>query len=137
MPGWTLPLRDRSAFDVALALALLHHIPGIEFRKRVLGDIRALLRPDGVLIMSNWQFMQSERLRRKIVPWQTVGIDERELEPGDALLDWKRGGSGYRYVHQFTPAEVQSLSDQCGFQVLEQFRADEDLNLFSVLKRTG
>jgi hypothetical protein len=32
---------------------------------------------------------------------------------------------------------VQSLSDQCGLQVLEQFRADEDMNLFSVLKRTG
>jgi tRNA (uracil-5-)-methyltransferase TRM9 len=136
-PGWTAPLQTHAPFDAAFALALLHHIPGFELRCRVLSEIRAMLRPEGVLLMSNWQFMQNERLRHKIVPWQKIGIGEKELEEGDALLDWKRGGTGYRYVHQFTTAEVQSLSDQSGFQMLEQFQLDADLNLFSILKRAG
>jgi tRNA (uracil-5-)-methyltransferase TRM9 len=134
-PEWTVPLQAHTPFDVAFALASLHHIPGFELRRGILRDIRSLLRPEGVLLMSNWQFMQNERLRRKIVPWQTLHIDESELEPGDALLDWKRGGTGYRYVHQFTAAEVQSLADQSDFQVLEQFHVGAELNLFSVLKR--
>jgi tRNA (uracil-5-)-methyltransferase TRM9 len=136
-PGWTAPLQTHAPFDAAFVLALLHHIPGFDLRCRVLGDIRSLLRPGGVLLMSNWQFMKNDRLRLKIVPWQTVGISEMELEEGDALLDWKRGGTGYRYVHQLTTAEVQSLADQSGFLVVKQFLADADLNLFSVLQRAG
>jgi hypothetical protein len=84
--------------------------------------------------MSNWQFAHNERLRNKIVPWQRLEIDAGELEEGDALLDWKRGGTGYRYVHLITEGEVQELAAQSGFQLVEQFRADAELNLWSVLR---
>jgi tRNA (uracil-5-)-methyltransferase TRM9 len=134
-PGWTKQLQAYHPFDVVVALALLHHIPGTEPRLQVLRDLHSLLCPGGVLIMSNWQFMNDEHLRSKVVPWPTVGIQQEALEPGDALLDWKRGGTGYRYVHQFGETEVESLSNQSGFRVLNQFRADEGLNLFSVLAR--
>ncbi len=130
---WAKMLRGRAPFDLILALAVLHHIPSFELRCAVLRDLRALLQPGSGLIMSNWQFTRSERLKKKIVPWQTLGL-EAELEPGDALLDWKRGGTGYRYVHLLTEAEVQSLADQSGFEVVQQFYADGNLNLWSVLK---
>lgn len=135
--GWTTVLHSFGPFDAAFALGTLHHIPGIELRTRVLGDIRSLVRPGGVLILSNWQFMADERTRRKIVPWEKVGLEASDLEEGDALIDWKRGGTGYRYVHQFSAAEVQSLSESSGFQVLEQFKADAERNLFSILRRLG
>lgn len=134
--GWTT-LLPFEPFDAAFALGTLHHIPGKEQRTRVLGDIHSLLRPGGVLILSNWQFMADERTRRKIVPWEKVGLEASDLEEGDALIDWKRGGTGYRYVHQFSAAEVQSLSESSGFQVLEQFKADAERNLFSILRRLG
>lgn len=133
-PGWSRALEAHAPFDAAFALALLHHIPGVELRRHFLRSIRTLLRPGGILLMTNWRFMQSERLRRKQVPWQTLGIDEDDVEPGDALIDWKRGGTGFRYVHEFTPEELVSLALESGFQVLDQHKA-EDLNLFSVLKR--
>ncbi len=133
-PGWSDSLEADAPFDVALMLAVLHHLPGLDLRREVLCAIHSLLRPGGILVMSNWQFMHNERLRNKIVPWQTVGIDVGALEEGDALLDWKRGGTGYRYVHLLTEAEVQMLAEQSGFQVIEQFRADANLNLWSVLK---
>ncbi len=136
VPGWRTALQARAPFDLAVALAVLHHVPSFDLRCAVLSDIHALLRPGGILLMSNWQFMHNERRRRKMVPWQTLGIDERELEPGDALLDWRRGGTGYRYCHWLTEAEAQSMAEQSGYQVLAQFYADADLNLFSVLKRT-
>lgn len=120
-------------FDVAFALAVLHHVPGFGLRRDVLRGVRALLRPGGRLVLTNWQFVRSERLRKKIVAWRTVGLDERELEPGDALLDWKRGGLGYRYCHLVTEDEVVRLAAQSDFRVVEQFYTDADLNLCSVL----
>ncbi len=116
-------------------MAVLHHIPSFALRRAVLRDLHGLLRAEGICAMSNWQFMRNERLRRKIVPWSTLDIDERELEAGDALLDWKRGGTGYRYCHFFTEAEVSDLAAQSGFAVRAQFYADGELNLYSVLQR--
>ncbi len=136
-PGWSTFLQERAPFDLVLALAVLHHLPGFELRRALLRDLHARLRPGGVLLMSNWQFTRNERLRRKIVPWQTLGVEENGLEPGDALLDWKRGGKGYRYVHLLTEGEVESLAEQSNYQVVQQFYAEADLNLFSVLSREG
>jgi tRNA (uracil-5-)-methyltransferase TRM9 len=135
-PDWAELLRRFAPFELAVAFALLHHIPGSELRLHILRELHSLLSPGGILIMSNWQFMHNERLRGRIVPWQALAIDEQAVETGDSLLEWKRGGTGYRYVHEFSTHEVESFSEQSGFLVLDQFRADEGLNLFSVLART-
>ncbi len=133
-PGWTRDL-PHAPFDVVVALAVLHHIPSHEQRVQLLRDIHAVVKPGGTFVMTNWHFARNERMRHKMVDWATVGIDERELEPGDALLHWKRGGTGYRYCHLLTQAEVKDLAAASGLTVVEQFYADADLNLYSVLKR--
>jgi 2-polyprenyl-3-methyl-5-hydroxy-6-metoxy-1,4-benzoquinol methylase len=130
-------LLTHAPFDVILMLAVLHHIPSFALRCEVLHTMRELLRVDGVLVMSNWQFTHNARLRRKIVPWATAGIKADELEEGDALLDWQREGTGYRYCHLVTEAKVVSLATQSGLQLVAQFYADEDMNLYSVLKRSA
>ena len=102
--GWTESLVARfDPFDVALAAAVLHHIPGFELRCAVLGAVRSLLRPGGILVLSNWQFQNDPRLRKKVVAWDHLDIDAGGLEEGDTLIDWKRGGDGYRFCHQLTP----------------------------------
>ena len=133
-PDWSARL-PAGSFDVAVALAVLHHVPSFELRCQVLRDIRARIKPGGMFVMTNWHFERNERLRRKIVPWQQVGLDENDLEAGDALMTWERGGVGYRYCHLLTISEVLRSAEQSGFQVVKQFYADADLNLYSVLKR--
>ncbi|MBI4789007.1 MAG: class I SAM-dependent methyltransferase [Chloroflexi bacterium] len=132
-PGWNRDL-GHAPFDIVIALAVLHHIPSVELRQAVLRDIYAVLKPGGTFVMTNWQFMNNDRMRKKIEEWGTLGIDERELETGDALLRWKRGGTAYRYCHWLSRSEVEELAAQSGFQVVRQFFADADLNLYSVLK---
>ena len=133
-PDWTVRL-PADSFDIAVALAVVHHVPSFELRCQLFRDVRALVKPGGSLLMTNWHFERNERLRRKIVPWQQVGLDTRDLEPGDALMTWERGGVGYRYCHLLTMAEVVRIAEQSGFQVVKQFYADADLNLYSVLRR--
>ncbi|MGB8644947.1 MAG: class I SAM-dependent methyltransferase [Anaerolineae bacterium] len=132
--GWSQVAQDQAPFALILMLAVLHHVPSYDLRERVLRDLRSLLKPGGRLLMSNWQYESNERLRRKIVPWP-AGWPEAELEPGDALVDWKRGGEGLRYVHLLTEQEVCKLAEATGFQVERQFLADANLNLYSVLSR--
>ena len=124
------------AFDCVLMLAVLHHIPGGDVRARLMRQVRGLLAPHGRLVISTWQFMDNERMRKKIVPWSTVGIDERELEPGDVLLDWKRGGAGLRYCHWIGRDELDALAAQAALNVVETWRAggrEGNLSLYAVL----
>ncbi len=136
-PAWTDALREVAPFDGAVALAVLHHVPAFQLRSGIMQQVYDLLCPGGIFVLSNWQFDRSSRLRKKILPWQSIGIDERDLEPGDALLDWKRGGSGLRYCHLVSPVEMEALAGGAGFHVTRQFEADEGMNLFTVLERTA
>jgi hypothetical protein len=88
-----------------------------------------------VLVLSNWQYNRSARLRRKIAPWSAIGLTEADVEPGDALLSWERGGHGYRYCHLLASSEIEAFAVASGFQVSAQFPGDAGLNLFSVLNR--
>lgn len=124
-------------FDVVTALAVLHHIPGHETRAAFLRQARACLHPQGILILSTWRFTHQPRMRRKILPWSTIGLSETDVEPGDYLLDWKKGEGGLRYVHQLDEYEIAQLAHQAGLEVVEQFRADGregDLSLYTVLR---
>ena len=132
---WQIELHD---FDVVVALAVLHHIPSFAARSDFLRAAASCLAPTGVLILSNWRFAHNARMRKKIVPWQQVGLTDADVEPGDYLLDWKAGGEiGYRYAHQLDEAEVVELAQQAGLKIIEQFHADGregDLSLYTVLE---
>ncbi len=127
-----------TGFGCAVVLAVLHHIPDVDLRARILRDVARLLKPEGYVILSTWRFLANERMRRKIVDWDVVGIDESDLDPGDYLLDWKRGGRGLRYCHMIDEEEVEALAAASGLLVRETFRAggrEGDLSLFAILDR--
>jgi SAM-dependent methyltransferase len=122
-------------FDRIFAFALLHHLPGADGRLRFLRQVRGLVADDGRFVLSNWDFMASPRMRKRITPWETVGLTAQAVDPGDHLLDWRRGGLGYRYVHHFTESELAELAAEAGFDVDETYRADGEngrLGLYQV-----
>jgi tRNA (uracil-5-)-methyltransferase TRM9 len=122
-PDWDAALRG-SSFDVAVAFALLHHLPGQKLRQRVLQKIRSILAPAGCFYHSEWQFLNSPRLRARIQPWESIQVSANQVDPGDYLLDWRQGGYGLRYVHHFNQAELAMLAQESGFQITETFLSD-------------
>ncbi len=142
-----LPL---SNFNFTLAFAVLHHIPSRELRLGFLRQVRGVLAPrkaggsktrpynGGQFIHSTWQFLNSPRLRARVQPWEGIGLAAGKVDQGDYLLDWRSGGQGLRYVHQFSEAELAELANECGFVVKETFLSDGkggDLSLYSVWER--
>jgi SAM-dependent methyltransferase len=129
---------DPASFDLVLAFAVLHHIPGRRLRVELLGKVRALLRQEGKFIHSEWQFQNSAKLAKRIQPWEQAGIAETEVDPGDALIDWRQGGRGLRYVHAFDEKDLASLAAESGFKVQETFYSDGEggkLGLYQVWGR--
>lgn len=122
-------------WSVITAFAVLHHIPSHELRLTLLRTVRQLLKPEGKFIHSNWQFLNSEKLKARIQPWETVSISASEVEAGDYLLDWRSGGKGLRYVHHFSEEELRELAKVSRFNILESFNSDGEggrLGLYQV-----
>jgi tRNA (uracil-5-)-methyltransferase TRM9 len=127
-------------FDLILAFAALHHLPGTPLRKRVLLNTRQFLPAGGCLVHSEWQFLNSARLRQRIQPWAEIGLQEANVDPGDYLLDWRSEGKGLRYVHHFEGTELSRLAEDCGFEIQDSFQSDGEgghLSLYQVWKSTG
>ena len=124
-------------WSLITCFAVLHHIPSTELRLNILRTVRQLLKPDGLFIHSNWQFLNSEKLKGRIKAWEGVSILPSEVDAGDYLLDWRSGGAGIRYVHHFSASELDELADAAGFRVVESFSSDGEtgnLGLYQVWK---
>lgn len=118
-----------------VSLAVLHHIPGEANRVRFLSQCAGLLAPGARLILSTWQFMTSERLRRRTVDWRTVGIDAEDLEPHDHLVAWGEGAAGARYCAFIDHDALLGLADRAGLAREATFFSDGhegNLNLYGV-----
>jgi SAM-dependent methyltransferase len=120
--GWSKELPG--IFDRIFAFAIFHHIPSEDLRGQVFGEIREIIKPDGILVFSVWNFLESPRLRTRVIPWEKIALDENQVEPGDYLLDWKRGGYGLRYVHSFEDDELIRLARLSGFEVVDSYVSD-------------
>ncbi|RPJ36356.1 MAG: class I SAM-dependent methyltransferase [Chloroflexi bacterium] len=144
-PNWASGLEP--GFNGILAFASLHHLPSQGLREQVLRQVRNLLdfsNPAGAparFIHSEWQFQNSPKLMARRVPWESAGLRESDLEPGDTLLDWRAAipgqpeSVGLRYVHLFDRDELAGLASAAGFRILEEFESDGEggrLGLYQV-----
>ena len=117
-------LSTANGWSVITAFAVLHHIPSTEIRLDILRTIHDLLAGDGKFILSNWQFLNSEKLKARIKPWEAAAIQGSDVDVGDYLLDWRSGGEGLRYVHHFSESELSMLAQEAGFRIREMFYSD-------------
>ena len=131
-------LLPRDQYDYVLAFAVLHHVPGYQLRLDTLKKIAGLTWSGARFIHSNWQFLNSPRLKARIQPWESIGISEKFVEEGDYLVDWRSGGQGLRYVHVFNSVELESLAAESGFRILDSYHSDGksgDLAIYQIWQR--
>lgn len=129
----TIPKRP---FDCLLSFAVLHHLPGNDFRQQTVQSFSKLVSPQSMVAVSVWQWQNSHRLRKRVLPWSMVDLNLNNLDEGDVLLDWRAGDTpGVRYVHTFDEASLSALAESAGFRVSQSFYSDGksgDLALYQV-----
>jgi SAM-dependent methyltransferase len=111
-------------WSLVTAFAVLHHIPGQSLRQNILQSVHELLATGGRFIHSNWQFLNSPRLRHRVRKWSDVGLAEADVDENDYLLDWRSGGTGLRYVHHFSEQELANLAESNRFKIVDTFYSD-------------
>jgi tRNA (uracil-5-)-methyltransferase TRM9 len=138
-PNWPEKI-PKLPYDFILAFAILHHLPGYALRLETLQQAFRVLKPEGYFIHSEWQFLNSQRLRARIVPWEKIGLSEHQVDTGDYLLDWRQGGYGMRYAHHFSEIELVQFAQDAGFHICQSFLSDGEggkLGLYQVWKVKG
>lgn len=127
---------DTGAYDLVALFGVMHHVPGAGTRRALLRALAERVQPGGALVWTAWRFLDSPRLAARIVPW---GDDlAGEVEPGDHLLDWRRGEPALRYCHYVDDAEHAALVRASGLDEIASYRADGEngaLNRYSVLSK--
>lgn len=126
---WSQAVQGKK-FDLILAFAVLHHIPGMDLQQRLLKEVYTLLNPGGLFIHSVWQFQHSPRLMARRQPWNAIGLHQDQVDKGDHLLDWRyalpgqQEQVGLRYVHLFDRQELEILTEKSGFAIQDTFESD-------------
>ena len=137
-PGWAEDL-PFGPYDWLVSFAVLHHLPGEDMRRQTAKAFSQLIHPEGTIAVSVWQWQNSPRLRKRVVPWGEAGIDPSALDEGDVLLDWRaEQQAGLRYVHTFTDVSLTVLAESAGFSVRESFYSDGntgDLALYQIWQK--
>ncbi len=122
------------SYDLVVLFGMLHHIPGCAQRRAFLCALAERVAPGGVLAFAAWHFYEYKRFRQRILPWPPDLV----AEPGDYLLDWRRGARAPRYCHYVDDAEHATLIAATGLRELATYRADGhtgDVNQYSILRR--
>ncbi len=116
-----LKLPNETKFDLIILITFIHHIPEKKNRIKLIKDISKLLSPKGLIVITFWQFMENEKLSKKILNWKNVGIDPKDVEKNDYLLGWDRQEGIYRYCHYHDDKEIEEIISKAGLETIHSW----------------
>ncbi|MFH1235474.1 MAG: class I SAM-dependent methyltransferase [Parcubacteria group bacterium] len=115
-----LPFADNS-FDRAFCIASLHHVPSSEYQLQAIIEMYRVLKPGGLLLMTNWELASQPRYVKKR---DKLRMEHPELFQGlddtDFVITWRWSMGDttvYRYYHSFSELELRVLLESAGFSV--------------------
>jgi ubiquinone/menaquinone biosynthesis C-methylase UbiE len=114
----SLPL-ESSSFNVIYAVAIFHHLPGKEMRKKVVEELYRILHPEGTIVISVWNLWQQKYWRNIFFNWEEKILERSELDWNDCYINFQdnRGNKFERFHHAFTKRELAELFSQAGFSI--------------------
>ena len=124
------PILEGFRFSLVTLFGLLHHLPGFENRRRLLGELRRHLAPGGHLALSIWRFDRQGTFASKLLAWERYNrtawspIDLAQLEEGDHLLTWDGDTVCPRYCHLPGDQEIDRLLASQELPCCDHFHAD-------------
>ncbi len=101
--------------DIIFSIALLHHLPSKGLRREFFEKCFSLLKKDGFLILTVWNFFQPRlikkyRIRKIIFGFKNILIPFKEKEK-----------ITYRYYYAFRKRELEKIFNGAGFQIKESY----------------
>lgn len=111
---------EAGEFDLAMAMAVLHHVPSRALRLQALREARRVLKPGGWLLMTNWDLWRRGRWPLIVVAALKRAFGFSPYDWNDVFVPWRAEGKDVRrYYHAFTGKELRLLCEDAGFDVVE------------------
>lgn len=112
---------SENTFDKIYCIATLHHIPSNELRLKALEEMKRVLRPGGILILTVWNLWQRKTIWKSVIKNNLLKlIGSAKMDFNDILVPWKdKTGKVLvqRYIHLFTKKELKKSAKKTGFLV--------------------
>lgn len=108
-------------FDLALMIAVIHHIPTKDLRLKILKNINKIMTVNGSLIITSWNLWQKD-YRRHLFNYKLKLGKYKMITLNDAFIPWKKNNTNEtRYVHSFSKTELKKLLELSGFKIEKIF----------------
>jgi tRNA (uracil-5-)-methyltransferase TRM9 len=138
-----LPFKSNE-FDLFFSIAVLHHIPSREYRKRFFLEAFRALKPGGRVIVMVWDLrfrsmvkLKNWRRMKDFLAAQAKALIRMDkLDFGDFFIPWQKQYK--RYVHRFRLEELERLARENGFEIEESGISKagrREANLYIVAKK--
>lgn len=115
--------QEDNKFDIVYCLAVFHHVPGLEMRKRFLDEIYRVLQKGGKFILTVWDLDFNEEIKRSLLKQEAKRFFNLfKTDKGDIFYPFKDSNKkilANRYLHSFTKAELESEVINSGFKIIE------------------
>jgi len=110
----SLPFLENS-FDKVFSISVFHHIPSEEFRLKFLEEIKRILKPKGVLILTVWNLWQKRYFLLLSKFFILKLFFRSRLDFKDIFIPWGRKID--RYFHCFTKGEIERLIKEVNLKI--------------------
>ncbi|MFA5916843.1 MAG: class I SAM-dependent methyltransferase [Candidatus Gracilibacteria bacterium] len=116
-------------FDYIFFIASFHHLHTIEERLEVLKQAKNLIKPDGIIFMTNWALnseLNSEKYKNSVIKnsKNEFGSEDYNIKIGEFT----------RFYHCFSSDELEFLFKETGFEVVENRLFENGRNWVSIIE---
>lgn len=118
-----IDLPDKTV-DAVYAIASFHHLPDDETRNACLQEIARVLKPGGMLVMSNWN-LRNDYVEAKIAEgkYEVDAKDETHVR-----IPWRTGDQrvhGWRHYYYIAPSKMRDMLKPLGFSIKKEYYTSE------------
>ncbi len=122
-------------FDAVFIIAVLNHFPSHKLQSKILKKINSLLKPNGLLLMTNWNlwrftfskkswfYYTLQKIKTPASVWEKkYQIPKKELGLKDIMTEWKIGSFTYPlYYYAFSLNELNKLVKENNFDLIDSY----------------
>jgi len=129
-----------ASFAAVYAFAVLHHIPSKEKRKETLLELKRVLAPNGLAVISVWRLDVVHRYRLIIKYTFLRLLGTIDIDLCDVFIPWKDDSGAIRadrYVHLFSVKGLAREVQGAGFIVRQAYIANKGGSIYIIAQKNG
>ena len=138
----------KNNFDAVFCLAMLHHLPSVDYRRQALEEMKRVVKPDGKIILMVWNLYQYRywkylikyslyKLFHKDLSLIIPDLSAGQMDFGDLFIPWHLSNREIvqRYYHAFCFKELKKLVKQTNLKIVNHYFSPNRRNFIIIAKK--